>query len=108
MEETPDELMQSCRNVLIPPTLSVDPRLGNFRRDGEFRNRCAGIMPARKNGLRYATPGTILQRLGKTLHVQTDDITREPLPRRWVELIQHLNEQERKRSERSEPEPRRQ
>jgi hypothetical protein len=51
---------------------------------------------------------TILQRLGKTLHVQTDDITREPLPRRWVELIQHLNEQERMRSERSEPEPRRQ
>jgi hypothetical protein len=57
MEETPDELMQSCRNVLIPPTLSVDPRLGDFRRDGEFRNRCAGIMPARTNGLRDATPG---------------------------------------------------
>ena len=51
---------------------------------------------------------TIVQRLGKTLHVQMDDITREPGPRGWVELIQHLNEQERKSSERSEPEPQRQ
>ena len=54
MEETPDELMQSCRNVLIPQTLNVDPRLGDFRRDGEFPNRkksqdSARIMPARKN-----------------------------------------------------------
>ena len=113
MEETPDELMQSCRNVLIPPTLNVGPRLGDFRRDGEFPIRrkfqvCAGIMPARKNGCAMRPQETILQRLGKTLHVQMDDITREPVPRRWVELIQHLNEQERKRSERSEPEPQRQ
>ena len=43
---------------------------------------------------------TILQRLGKTLHVQLDYITHDPLPRRWVELIHYLNEQERKRSER--------
>jgi hypothetical protein len=42
------------------------------------------------------------------LHVQMDHITREPVPRRWIELIQHLNEQERKSSERSEPEPQRQ
>ena len=62
MEETPDELMQSC---LIPPTLSVDPRLGDFRRDGEFRNHCAGIMPARKNGLRYATPGNDFAAVGQ-------------------------------------------
>ena len=27
------------------------------------------------------------------------DITREPLPRRWVDLIHHLDEQERERSE---------
>ena len=43
---------------------------------------------------------TILQRLGKALHAHWDEIAREPLPRRWIELIQHLNEQERKRSER--------
>jgi hypothetical protein len=42
---------------------------------------------------------TILQRLGKALHAHWDDIAHEPLPRRWIELIQHLNEQERKRSD---------
>ena len=52
---------------------------------------------------------TILQRLGTALHVQMDDITHEPLPRRSVDLIHHLNEQERKQSEgQPEPEPRRQ
>ena len=108
MEETPDELMQSCRNVLIPPTLSVDPRLGDFRRDGEFRTAALASCRPGRTDCAMRPQETILQRLGKTLHVQTDDITREPVPRRWVELIQHLNEQERKRSERSEPEPRRQ
>ena len=46
---------------------------------------------------------TIIERLGKSLHGQLDDITHEPLPDRWVELILHLEEQERKRSA-SEPE----
>jgi hypothetical protein len=50
---------------------------------------------------------TILQRLGKALNVRLDDITHEPLPERWVELIHHLNEQERKNSERQVPQPRR-
>ena len=45
---------------------------------------------------------TILGRLGKALHDQMGDITREPLPRRWVELVVHLEEQERKRSEAAE------
>ena len=45
---------------------------------------------------------TILGRLGKALHDQMGDITHEPLPRRWVELILHLEEQERKRSEAAE------
>ena len=38
---------------------------------------------------------TILQRLGKALNVRLDDVTHEPLPQRWVELIKHLNEQEK-------------
>ena len=42
---------------------------------------------------------TILQRLGKALHAHWDATAHEPLPRRWIELIQHLNEQERKQSE---------
>jgi hypothetical protein len=40
---------------------------------------------------------TILGRLGKALHIHMDDITQEPLPRRWVEMIHYLDEQERKR-----------
>jgi hypothetical protein len=44
---------------------------------------------------------SILRRLGKVLHVGTEDITHEPLPQRWVELIHYLDEQERKRSNRS-------
>ena len=51
---------------------------------------------------------TILQRLGKVLHVRMDDITHEPLPRRWVDLIHYLDEQERKRVKRSQAETGRQ
>jgi hypothetical protein len=48
---------------------------------------------------------TILRRLGKALHVRLDDITHEPLPKRWVKLIHYLNEQERTREglERAQP-----
>ena len=50
---------------------------------------------------------TILQRLGKALNVRLDDVTHEPLPQRWIDLIRHLNEQERRQSEcEPEPEPR--
>jgi hypothetical protein len=38
------------------------------------------------------------------LRSDSEDITREPLPRRWVDLIHHLNEQERRPSERHQPE----
>ena len=39
---------------------------------------------------------TILGRLGKALHGQMGDITHEPLPKRWVDLIHRLNEEERR------------
>ena len=39
---------------------------------------------------------TLLRRLGKAFHIYADDIAHEPLPRRWVELIRYLDEQERK------------
>jgi hypothetical protein len=51
---------------------------------------------------------TILQRLGKALHGHGDDITHEPLPRRWVDLIHHLDEQERRRSQGRQSKPERQ
>jgi hypothetical protein len=38
-------------------------------------------------------------KIGKGLRGQDEDITHAPLPRRWVELIRHLNEQERKQHE---------
>jgi hypothetical protein len=43
-----------------------------------------------------------LERIGKTLRGHDADITHEPLPRRWVELIQYLNEQERTRVQQAE------
>ena len=41
---------------------------------------------------------TVLQLFGNALRGQRDGIVEEPLPRRWVDLIHHLDEQERKRS----------
>jgi hypothetical protein len=44
----------------------------------------------------------------KKLRDDSADITREPLPARWVELIRSLDEQERTREQgrQAEPEPR--
>jgi hypothetical protein len=43
--------------------------------------------------------------IGKGLRRQSVDITHEPLPQRWVDLIHYLNAQERKRSNaRDQPE----
>ena len=47
---------------------------------------------------------SILRRLAKALHDQYDDIADQPLPRRWVDLIHYLDEQELKRAERSDAE----
>jgi hypothetical protein len=48
---------------------------------------------------------SLLQRIGKALRVQSSDITDQPVPTRWVDLILHLDEQERKRAGRRRPEP---
>jgi hypothetical protein len=37
----------------------------------------------------------VWHRIGKALKLQSEDVTREPLPRRWIDLIRHLDEQER-------------
>ena len=51
---------------------------------------------------------SIFQRIGKALRGQGIEITQEPLPRRWVDLIHHLDERERTLSDglQTEPEPR--
>ena len=40
--------------------------------------------------------------IGKQLRGQEEDTARGPLPRRWIDLIHHLNEQEQ-RSQRRQP-----
>ena len=40
----------------------------------------------------------ILWRLGQTLQDREEEITHEPLPKRWVDLIHRLNELERDRN----------
>jgi hypothetical protein len=37
--------------------------------------------------------------IGKGLRQRDEDITHAPLPRRWIDLIRHLNEQERRELE---------
>ena len=37
--------------------------------------------------------------IGKGLRRESEHITYEPLPQRWVDLIRHLNEKERKQVE---------
>jgi hypothetical protein len=43
--------------------------------------------------MRVQTP-SLLERIGKTLHVYFDGFAREPISERWVDLIQRLNEKE--------------
>jgi hypothetical protein len=40
-----------------------------------------------------------VRRIGKTLQAKDEEITREPLPERWVELIRYLDEKEREETE---------
>ena len=37
---------------------------------------------------------SVFKRLSVALHVQFDSIAKEPLPERWVDLINYLNEKE--------------
>jgi len=40
---------------------------------------------------------SVFERLGKALHVQFDSVAKEPLPERWGDLINYLNEREQAR-----------
>jgi hypothetical protein len=46
---------------------------------------------------------SFLWRLGKALHVHFDGIANEPLPQRWIDLINYLNEKERRKPEQQVP-----
>lgn len=61
----------------------------------------------RETAMLFNKDETIVE-IGKGLRRQGVDITQEPLPRRWVDLIHHLDEQERRQAEerdRPEAEP---
>ena len=42
------------------------------------------------------TQQPLLQCIGKVLRVQSDEMAHEPLPNRWVDLINYLNEKEKR------------
>ena len=43
-------------------------------------------------------PKSVFARLGKMLRARNEHLTREPMPKRWVDLLHHLDEQERRQS----------
>jgi hypothetical protein len=47
---------------------------------------------------------SIFERISKALHDQYDGIVERPLPERWVDLINYLNEKERMQREPPQPE----
>ncbi len=49
--------------------------------------------------MRQQSHSSIFERISKALHTQYDDIANGPLPERWVDLINYLNESERKQLE---------
>ena len=42
---------------------------------------------------------SVLKPVGEALHVYFNSIVKEPLPKRWVDLINWLNDQEREQAE---------
>jgi len=47
----------------------------------------------------------VFRLIGMKLQGQLDDAKDQPLPQRWIDLIRHLDEQERQRSNDSTAEP---
>jgi hypothetical protein len=60
------------------------------------RNARAEISARERGCAMQIVQDTILRHLGKVLHDYVDDVTHEPVPRRWLYLIRHLDEQERR------------
>ena len=51
---------------------------------------------------------SIMEWIGKVLHTEYDNVTREQLPTRWVDLIHYLNDKERQQADarrKTEPPP---
>jgi hypothetical protein len=50
----------------------------------------------------------LLGLIGKVLRADYEDTKRQPMPRRWIDLLRHLDEQERQRLNPLPSEPSRQ
>jgi hypothetical protein len=84
-----------------PPRIPAAAGVGTKRKGAE-RAWSAHVTNTVEIGLAMERPmlqgqESILQRIGKVLRAQNDDITHEPVPTRWVDLIHYLDEQERRR-----------
>jgi hypothetical protein len=44
---------------------------------------------------RYIKEAPVLEGIGKVLHETLDDVRRDPLPERWVDLIHRLDAEEK-------------
>jgi hypothetical protein len=67
------------------------------------RNRTPTIAVLRTDALvivMQAAPSSFLGLISKALRTSYDEVAREPLPQRWVDLIHCLNERERVEGER--------
>ena len=84
-----------------PPRIPAAAGVGT-KQKGPERSWSAHVTNTVEIGLAMERPmlqgqDSILQRIGKVLRAQNDDITHEPVPTRWVDLIHYLDEQERRR-----------
>ena len=105
----------------LPEDLSAEPAAQEHGRRnyaeiatslGRMSNDCADACSPTDERARVIVrkKDETIREIGNGLRRESEDITHEPLPRRWVELIQHLNEKERQQSEardQPEAEPRR-
>ena len=86
-----------ARTDRVPQDAATVAGKRHFRKINVER-KCVADGPPRLRGCAMEqSQEPILRRLAKVLRPHVDDIAKEPLPTRWVELIRHLDNQERKR-----------
>jgi hypothetical protein len=72
-----------------PGTLARWQRFGVIIVGGRSQEGMANWAPQDKRSITHW--------IGELFRVRSEDVTREHLPERWLDLIQYLNEQERER-----------
>ena len=92
-----------------PPSLATTPSAQTSGLKGLEPGRAAAVTklksvlwPVGKRPMPQAR-SPIVERIRSALHAQYDAILKEPLPERWVDLIDRLNEQERLQGKSQKP-----